>query len=175
MDNEQLEKRIKWLDDERRKDKTIISELENRLLKGNPRRLRARLQPEGTGRQHDRLEIHACIGPASPHQVAVHSDKQTDRRPEERIVLQSLAGRGLAVAFLDTKDTIKLPADPPAAVAVLVLPFAGIVPVILVRRGLTSVRHGENVIGNCLLDRTGANIGVPGLGVGARGRALGDL
>ena len=33
MDNEQLEKRIKWLDDERRKDKTIISELENRLLK----------------------------------------------------------------------------------------------------------------------------------------------
>jgi chromosome segregation ATPase len=32
MDNEQLEKRIKWLDDERRKDKTIISELENRLL-----------------------------------------------------------------------------------------------------------------------------------------------
>jgi len=33
MDNEQLEKRIEWLDDERRKDKTIISELENRLLK----------------------------------------------------------------------------------------------------------------------------------------------
>jgi len=32
MDNEQLEKRIKWLDDERRKDKTIISDLENRLL-----------------------------------------------------------------------------------------------------------------------------------------------
>ncbi len=32
MDNEQLEKRIKWLDDERRKDKTIISELEGRLL-----------------------------------------------------------------------------------------------------------------------------------------------
>jgi chromosome segregation ATPase len=32
MDNEQLEKRIKWLDDERRKDKTNISELENRLL-----------------------------------------------------------------------------------------------------------------------------------------------
>ena len=31
MENEQLEKRIKWLDDERRKDKTIISELENRL------------------------------------------------------------------------------------------------------------------------------------------------
>jgi chromosome segregation ATPase len=32
MDNEQLEKRIKWLDDERRKDKVIISELEGRLL-----------------------------------------------------------------------------------------------------------------------------------------------
>ncbi len=32
MENEQLEKRVKWLDDERRKDKTIISELENRLL-----------------------------------------------------------------------------------------------------------------------------------------------
>ena len=32
MDNEQLEKRIKWLDDERRKDKTIISELETRLF-----------------------------------------------------------------------------------------------------------------------------------------------
>jgi len=32
MDNEQLEKLIKWLDDERRKDKTIISELENRLF-----------------------------------------------------------------------------------------------------------------------------------------------
>ncbi len=32
MDNEQLEKRIKWLDDERRKDKTIISELESKLL-----------------------------------------------------------------------------------------------------------------------------------------------
>ncbi len=32
MENEQLEKRIKWLDDERRKDKTIISELEARLL-----------------------------------------------------------------------------------------------------------------------------------------------
>lgn len=32
MDNEQLEKRIKWLDDERRKDKTIISELEGRLF-----------------------------------------------------------------------------------------------------------------------------------------------
>ncbi len=32
MDNEQLEKRIKWLDDERRKDKGIISELEGRLL-----------------------------------------------------------------------------------------------------------------------------------------------
>jgi len=32
MDNEQLEKRIKWLDDERRKDKAIISELEGRLL-----------------------------------------------------------------------------------------------------------------------------------------------
>ncbi|MCJ7717006.1 MAG: hypothetical protein MUO54_10880, partial [Anaerolineales bacterium] len=31
MDNEQLEKRIKWLDDERRKDKAIISELEDRL------------------------------------------------------------------------------------------------------------------------------------------------
>ncbi len=35
MDNEQLEKRIKWLDDERRKDKNIISELENRLVKLN--------------------------------------------------------------------------------------------------------------------------------------------
>ena len=32
MDNEQLEKRIKWLDDERRKDKSIISDLENRLF-----------------------------------------------------------------------------------------------------------------------------------------------
>ncbi|MCD6426356.1 MAG: hypothetical protein J7L35_12745 [Anaerolineales bacterium] len=32
MDNEQLEKRIKWLDDERRKDKSIISDLENRQL-----------------------------------------------------------------------------------------------------------------------------------------------
>lgn len=32
MDNEQLEKQIKWLDDERRKDKTIISELEGRLF-----------------------------------------------------------------------------------------------------------------------------------------------
>lgn len=31
MDQEQLEKRIKWLDDERRKDKAIISELEDRL------------------------------------------------------------------------------------------------------------------------------------------------
>lgn len=32
MDNEQLEKRIQWLDDERRKDKGIISDLEKRLL-----------------------------------------------------------------------------------------------------------------------------------------------
>ena len=32
MDNEQLEKRIKWLDDERRKHSSIISELENKLL-----------------------------------------------------------------------------------------------------------------------------------------------
>jgi len=31
MENEQLEKRIKWLDDERRKDKAIISELGDRL------------------------------------------------------------------------------------------------------------------------------------------------
>jgi len=31
MENEQLEKRIKWLDDERRKDKSAISELEDRL------------------------------------------------------------------------------------------------------------------------------------------------
>ena len=33
MENEKLEKRIKWLDDERRKDKSIIAELEDRLLK----------------------------------------------------------------------------------------------------------------------------------------------
>jgi chromosome segregation ATPase len=33
MENEKLEKRIKWLDDERRKDKAIISELEDRLIK----------------------------------------------------------------------------------------------------------------------------------------------
>jgi len=32
MDLEKLEERIKWLDDERRKDKTIISDLEDRLL-----------------------------------------------------------------------------------------------------------------------------------------------
>jgi len=32
MENEQLENRIKWLDDERRKDKAFISELEGRLL-----------------------------------------------------------------------------------------------------------------------------------------------
>ncbi len=32
MENEQLEKRIKWLDDERRKDRAIISELEERFL-----------------------------------------------------------------------------------------------------------------------------------------------
>ena len=32
MENEQLEKRIKWLDEERRKDKEIISALEDRLL-----------------------------------------------------------------------------------------------------------------------------------------------
>jgi chromosome segregation ATPase len=32
MDNEQLEKRLEWLDDERRKDKTIIAGLEKRLL-----------------------------------------------------------------------------------------------------------------------------------------------
>jgi len=32
MENEQLEKRIKWLDEERRKDKEIISTLEDRLL-----------------------------------------------------------------------------------------------------------------------------------------------
>ena len=31
MENEQLDKRIKWLDDERRKDKATISELEDRL------------------------------------------------------------------------------------------------------------------------------------------------
>jgi chromosome segregation ATPase len=33
MEYEKLEKRIKWLDDERRKDKAIISELEDRLIK----------------------------------------------------------------------------------------------------------------------------------------------
>jgi chromosome segregation ATPase len=33
MDNEQLEKRIKWLDDERRKDKNVIADLENKLQK----------------------------------------------------------------------------------------------------------------------------------------------
>lgn len=32
MDNEQLEKQLKWLDDERRKEKAIISEFEDRLL-----------------------------------------------------------------------------------------------------------------------------------------------
>ena len=32
MNNEQLEKRVKWLDDERRKDKTIIAKLEDRLM-----------------------------------------------------------------------------------------------------------------------------------------------
>ena len=32
MDNEQLEKRLQWLDDERRADKTLLSTLENRLL-----------------------------------------------------------------------------------------------------------------------------------------------
>ena len=32
MDYEQLEKRLQWLDDERRKDKELISSLENRLL-----------------------------------------------------------------------------------------------------------------------------------------------
>ncbi|MGB2963833.1 MAG: hypothetical protein WBB69_07600 [Anaerolineales bacterium] len=32
MENEQLEQRIKWLDDERRQDKALISELEDRLL-----------------------------------------------------------------------------------------------------------------------------------------------
>ena len=32
MDNEQLEKRLQWLDDERRKDKTLLSSLEDRLL-----------------------------------------------------------------------------------------------------------------------------------------------
>lgn len=32
MDNEQLEKRLQWLDDERRKDKTLLSDLENRLV-----------------------------------------------------------------------------------------------------------------------------------------------
>lgn len=31
MDNEQLEKRLKWLDEERRKDKIILSDLEDRL------------------------------------------------------------------------------------------------------------------------------------------------
>jgi chromosome segregation ATPase len=31
MNNEQLEKRIKWLDDERRKDRSIISDLEDRI------------------------------------------------------------------------------------------------------------------------------------------------
>jgi chromosome segregation ATPase len=33
MENDQLEKRLQWLDDERRKDKTLLSNLENRLLK----------------------------------------------------------------------------------------------------------------------------------------------
>jgi len=33
MDNEQFEKRIKWLDDERRKDKNIIADLEDKLQK----------------------------------------------------------------------------------------------------------------------------------------------
>lgn len=32
MENDQLEKRLQWLDDERRKDKTLLSNLENRLL-----------------------------------------------------------------------------------------------------------------------------------------------
>lgn len=32
MENDQLEKRMEWLDDERRKDKTILSGLENRIL-----------------------------------------------------------------------------------------------------------------------------------------------
>jgi len=32
MDNEQIEKRLGWLDDERRKDKTLLSDLEKRLL-----------------------------------------------------------------------------------------------------------------------------------------------
>jgi chromosome segregation ATPase len=32
MENEQLEKRLEWLDDERRKDKTLLSALEGRLL-----------------------------------------------------------------------------------------------------------------------------------------------
>ncbi len=40
MDNEQLEKRLKWLDDERRKDKAIISDLEKRLLE-----LEGKLEP----------------------------------------------------------------------------------------------------------------------------------
>jgi hypothetical protein len=32
MNDEQLEKRLQWLDDERRVDKTLLSSLENRLL-----------------------------------------------------------------------------------------------------------------------------------------------
>ena len=32
MDNDQLEKRLDWLDDERRKDKALLSALEERLL-----------------------------------------------------------------------------------------------------------------------------------------------
>ena len=32
MENEQLEQRIQWLDDERRQDKALISELEDRLF-----------------------------------------------------------------------------------------------------------------------------------------------
>ena len=70
---------------------------ENGLLIRDPRRLRAGIEAELPGSEHDRLQVHAGIRPVAAAEVGIHRHEQADRRVEEQEVAGRLPGAGDAV------------------------------------------------------------------------------
>ena len=107
MENDQLEKRLQWLDDERRKDKTLLSNLENRLLELEGKQ--DSLQKKGLELDSDLTRLRTAVTKVDDFEAELGSlrvDRKKELKDQEKLFKGWIAdAKKLLTAQINSLET----------------------------------------------------------------------
>ena len=154
---------------------------QDNFCKPVPGGLRTGVQTVATRGHHQRLHEHPVVHQRATAHDAVHREHQAHGRIEKTKVALLLGVHGGLVALGDAQQPVQAPAVFAAAVNVRRHPFFRVIVVSLLVIGCQSrcqsdcVMHGAHRADQAAQAVALQHIGLPGLGVGARRRAAGQV